>query len=778
MKSEIKSYLSLIPISAKVHKKQNRMTITCIILAVFLVTVIFSITDVWLSSEKEGLIARHGNYHIILNDPTESTVRLIRNQDNIAAISQYGMLNEDALEDYRIDSNSAVLVGAEKPYISDIRNFAIEGEFPQNDSEVMLSAKAKENLDINTGSSVTINTPAGNFAYTVSGFCDDAKELMDRGDDVIYAYTDMTAFSSICSANGISKTPQYYIQFDNHTNIKKAVAKIKKQYSLADDNIEENMFVLGMTGQSAKQQMTGIYPLAAAMFILILIAGVLMISSCMNSSVAQRTKFFGMLCCIGASKKQIIRFVRLEALNWCKSAIPIGCGIGVAVTWILCKVLRYLVKGEFSSFVFKFSIIGIACGVAVGIITVLFAAHSPAKRAARVSPVAAVSGNTEENKSISHAANTRLFRVETALGINHAVSAKKNLTLMTLSFAFTIILFLSFFALLDFAHALVPSSENFTTDVAISSVNSANDLDKSMKVQMEQVAGVEKVFSNSFALDIPAEINGEAKNIDFMSYDNNLLEWAKDNLISGDISKVYGNSNYALASFNKDSRLDVGDKIKIGDDVLEIAAVSSQSIMGGSNPIVCCSEETFTRVTGEENYILLNAMFNKDATEQTVTELQAIAGDNYFADRRSENKDLNSTFWVVHLAAYGFLAIIALITVFNIMNSISMSVSARIKQYGAMRAVGMSVRQLTKMITAEAVTYAVCGLVIGCAAGLYLHRLIITKLILEHFGGAWSFPISPIVVILAIVVLSCVVAVYAPSKRIRNMAITDTINNL
>ncbi len=771
----MKSYLNLITISAKVHRKQNRLTITCIILAVFLVTVIFSITDVWLSSEKENLIARHGNYHIILNNVPENTAELIGKQDNIAAISQYGMLNEDALEDYRIGGSSAVLVGAEKTYISDIRNFAIEGAFPQSDSEVMLSAKAKEDLNINTGGRVTINTPAGDFSYTVSGFCSDAKELTDRGDGVVYAYTDITAFSGICSANGISKAPQYYIKFDNHNNIKKAVAAIKTQYGLTDDNIEENMLVLGMSGQSAKQQMTGIYPLAAAMFILILIAGVLMISSCMNSNVAQRTKFFGMLRCIGASKKQIIRFVRLEALNWCKTAIPIGCGIGVAVTWLLCKILRYLVKGEFSSFVFKFSIVGITFGIAVGIITVLLAAHSPAKRAAKVSPMAAVSGNTEENKNISHSANTRFFKVETALGINHAVSAKKNLTLMTLSFAFTIILFLSFFALLDFARALVPSSENFTTDIAVSSVNAANDLDKSMKAQMEQVAGVEKVFSNSFALGTPAEINGEAKNVDFMSYDNNLLEWAKDNLVSGDISKVYGNSSYALASFNKDSRLDVGDKIKIGNDVLEIAAVSSQSIMGGSNPIVCCSEETFTRVTGEENYMLLNVMFNKDATEETVSKLQAIAGGNEFSDRRSENKDLNSTFWVAHLAAYGFLAIIALITIFNIMNSVSMSVSARIKQYGAMRAVGMSVRQLTKMITAEAVTYAVCGLVIGCTAGLYLHRLIITKLILEHFGGVWKFPISPIVVILAIVVLSCVAAVYAPSKRIRNMAITDTI---
>lgn len=63
---------------------------------------------------------------------------------------------------------------------------------------------------------------------------------------------------------------------------------------------------------------------AVVMFLLVLIAGVLMISSSMNSSVAQRTQFFGMMRCIGMSKQQIIRFVRLEALNWCKTAFPLA----------------------------------------------------------------------------------------------------------------------------------------------------------------------------------------------------------------------------------------------------------------------------------------------------------------------------------------------------------------------------------------------------------------------------------------------------------------------
>ena len=74
------------------------------------------------------------------------------------------------------------------------------------------------------------------------------------------------------------------------------------------------------------------------------------------------------------------------------------------------------------------------------------------------------------------------------------------------------------------------------------------------------------------------------------------------------------------------------------------------------------------------------------------------------------------------LFIYGFLAVIALITVFNIINSIAMSVSARTRQYGALRAIGMSSRQLVLMVTAEAASYAVCGSITGCAVGLPLHK--------------------------------------------------------
>ena len=486
-----------------------------------------------------------------------------------------------------------------------------------------------------------------------------------------------------------------------------------------------------------------------------------------------------MMRCIGASKKQIIRFVRLEALNWCKTAVPIGCILGIGVTWGMCIFLKNVVGGEFADFTFSFSIIGIVCGAAVGVITVVIAAHSPAKKAAGVSPVAAVSGNAEIEKHSTHGANTRLFKVETALGIHHATAAKKNLILMTMSYAFTVILFFSFFAFLDFARALIPSLNSFTPDVAIAGADtSVNSVDRNLKGEIEKLPGVEVVFGNGFALNMPADINGAESSIDLISYDDYMLDWSKNSIVSGDISKVTDDSDFALTIFNKDSRLEVGDQISIGDAQIEVACVASEGIWGDARAVVVCSEGTFRRITGDENYMLLNAKFTKDVTEKTVRAIRDLAGDNQFTDQREGNKTANSSYWVFRIAAYGFLAIIVLITVFNIMNSISMSVSARIKQYGAMRAVGMSAGQLTGMIASEAVTYAVCGLFVGCIAGLFLNRLITVKLILNHFGGHWKIPLEPIAIIIPIVVLSCVAAVHAPAKRIRDMAITDTINEL
>lgn len=775
----MKSYLSLIPISAKVHRRQSRMTRICIILAVFLVTSIFSLLEMWTNGQTMAMRSNHGDWHIILQNMSEDEAKQIIDSSDVAYSSWYDDINVNADQGYYINGKNAVLYGIEETYVTDIMKYPLEGSYPQNEKEVALSADAKELFNVQIGDNIILNTPAGDFNYTISGFYEDDEDFNDIIDGTCM-YMCRATFDEVRSLNGLESMSRFYVRFKNENGLKKTIANIKEQYSLTSENVSENTPVLSLLGASTNESINALYPLAVACFVIILIAGIFMISSCMNSNVAQRTKFFGMMRCIGASKQQIVRFVRLEALNWCKTAIPIGCALGTVTCWVSCAVLKFIVKGEWVDMpLFSVSINGILCGAAVGIITVFIAAQSPAKQASKVSPVAAISGNTGVSGKIVHAANTKFLKVETSLGIHHATGAKKNLILMTGSFALTIMLFLTFSACLDIVHKLLPSVSDFTPDITIASQDDSNSIDPSLAEEISEIPGIESVFGMMYSIECPAEINGNAETVDLYSYGDTMMDSFKKSVISGDMSKIYGNSKYVLAVYSEYTTLNVGDKVKIGDEELEIGCVVSEGVGSVSgSAVVVCSEETYTRLTGEQDYAMVGVVLEKDVSEMAVNKIYDLAEGNIIADSREKNSEVSGSYWVFRIAAYSFLAIISLITILNIMNSVSMGVSARIKQYGVMRAVGMGSRQVTKMIAAEAATYSICGTVAGVVLGLLLHHLIYVKVVITHFGGIWKIPFTSIAIILLLVIFSCVISVYAPAKRIRNMAITETINEL
>lgn len=775
----MKSYLSLIPISAKVHRRQSRMTRICIILAVFLVTSIFSLLEMWTNGQTMAMRSNHGDWHIILQNMSEDEAKQIIDSSDVAYSSWYDDINVNADQGYYINGKNAVLYGIEETYVTDIMKYPLEGSYPQNEKEVALSADAKELFNVQIGDNIILNTPAGDFNYTISGFYEDDEDFNDIIDGTCM-YMCRATFDEVRSLNGLESMSRFYVRFKNENGLKKTIANIKEQYSLTSENVSENTPVLSLLGASTNESINALYPLAVACFVIILIAGIFMISSCMNSNVAQRTKFFGMMRCIGASKQQIVRFVRLEALNWCKTAIPIGCALGTVTCWVSCAVLKFIVKGEWVDMpLFSVSINGILCGAAVGIITVFIAAQSPAKQASKVSPVAAISGNTGVSGKIVHAANTKFLKVETSLGIHHATGAKKNLILMTGSFALTIMLFLTFSACLDIVHKLLPSVSDFTPDITIASQDDSNSIDPSLAEEISEIPGIESVFGMMYSIECPAEINGNAETVDLYSYGDTMMDSFKKSVISGDMSKIYGNSKYVLAVYSEYTALNVGDKVKIGDEELEIGCVVSEGVGSVSgSAVVVCSEETYTRLTGEQDYAMVGVVLEKDVSEMAVNKIYDLAEGNIIADSREKNSEVTGSYWVFRIAAYSFLAIISLITILNIMNSVSMGVSARIKQYGVMRAVGMGSRQVTKMIAAEAATYSICGTVAGVVLGLLLHHLIYVKVVITHFGGIWKIPFTSIAIILLLVIFSCVISVYAPAKRIRNLAITETINEL
>lgn len=776
----MKSYLSLIPISARVHRRQNRMTLLCIIISVFLVTAIFSVADTFVRATDKAMQEKHGYWHIRLDNISQDIGEDISRRPDVLAVGWMASFNVDENLPYYIGQKEAALYGVDETYISQLVNSLEEGEIPQNDQEVMLSSNAKLALGVQAGEHVTLSTPGGDTDFIVSGFGSDDKEYYQGQTYMVAVYMTRNSFHTIMAANALEEKPSCFVQFEKVSGASKAVSEIQKQYGLADGTISENVAAMGFSGQSSNQSVNGIYEIAAMLFVLVLLAAVLMISGSLNSNVSQRTKFFGMMRCIGASREQIIRFVRLEALNWCKTAIPVGLLLGTLASWGICAYLRYGIGGEFAAMhVFALSPVGLISGVLVGALTVLLAAQAPAKRAARVSPMSAVSGNSEAALPKMRAVKQKLGKVERTLGIYHATGSRKNWLLMTASFALTIIMVLCFSIGLDFARGLMPSLKSWNPDIVLNGYENALTLEQNIKDEISGISGVGRVFGTAYLAHIP--VTSSRQGIDYInleSYDESLLGNAEDDVVEGKLSDIYGDSDKVMTVYNKDNPLKVGDTLQIAGKEVEITCSVSGSLFPGEL-LVICSQETFERLTGEQGLTMIGVQLDERANEGTVRQISGFAeSDVIFSDDRARIEESNTTYMIVQVGVYGFLGIVGMVTMFYIINSISISVAARTKQYGAMRAVGMDGAQLTRMITAEAFTYAVSGLLAGFGIGLPFSYFLYARLITRYFGTIWHPPVALLCLLIVFVAVCVAVSVYTPAKRLRNMAITDTINEL
>lgn len=350
---------------------------------------------------------------------------------------------------------------------------------------------------------------------------------------------------------------------------------------------------------------------------------------------------------------------------------------------------------------------------------------------------------------------------------------------MTASFALAIVLTLSFSVIMDFAKLLMPSLNVTTADVVLTAYSNEMILDRGLVDEIKSIEGVRDAYGSSYLSDIPVTVSGAgADKINMVSYDSTLLDYAQGSVVQGSLEGVYGSGNKAATVFNRNNNLKKGDIVQIAGENIEISCVLSQGLFGDGQ-ILICSQETFDRLMGKEKYGLIGVLLEKDAGNETVAQIRNLENDNIIiTDQRESNRQDKATYWASRIICYGFLMMIGMITIFHIINSISMSVSARIRQYGVMRAVGMDNRQLCRMISVEALTYTCSGMLVGCAAGIFLNRFLYVRLITRYFGIPWRLPVFWLGVVGVFILISAAAAVYTPLKRIRNMSITETINEL
>ncbi len=773
----MRSYLSLAGISAKAHRKSSRVTQLCIMIAVVLVISVFSMVDFEYMHMTEKLVRDHGNWHIALNHVPKEEAESVWNEADVKAACWYDTFNYRLDQPICLDGRPICIIGTEESFFTDFwKDMLTEGRFPQNGSEALLNQNAENILDCRVGDAVVIQTPAGEYSYTVCGFVSDTSYSLAR--DALIAVLDYTEMGRMAEANGQAREMQYYIQFKQSLSIKKTIANLKASHGWTDENVAENAALLGIMGMSTDNYIVGLYGVAAILVVIVVLAGIMMISGSLNAGVAQRTEYYGMLRCIGAGKRQVKRLVRREALHWLLLAIPAGAVISTLICWVICAVLAYGIGGEWAGMpVGRISWIGIGIGVLVGTITVILAAAAPAKRAAAVSPIAAVSGSGDgQNAGMAKLGKAP---VPIALGFHHVFAKKKNLLLMTASFALSIILFLTFSVMITWIENALTTNKPYSPDISLYYSDYSAGLGSDLADDLRGIAGVKHVYARMHRLT-EVENCEKANKIDLISYDEIQFAWARADLLRGDIEAAANETGKVIIAFEKGTAFELGDTMDVNGKTLTVAALLSDSpFSAGSNPTVICSEETFSEIFGACNYSVIDLQLKKGYGDETVADIRSIVDDKVIlSDRREGNTETNSTYLAFSVLVYGFLAMVAMITVFHIINSISMSVIARQRQYGMMRAIGMDSSQLRQMITAESLGYGISGCLVGCAAGLPLHAWFYRATISNYWGIAWQIPWPQLLIIIGVVLCSAFVAARGPVRRIMSRPVTEAVGSL
>ena len=625
-------------------------------------------------------------------------------------------------------------------------------------------------------------------------------------------------FLSVAAANDVTSamTNLYLVEFKDKVDINRSVKDIKTELDIADNRVEYNNHLLAVIGQSEHKAAAGLYTIGGILFCIVLAASVVMIYNTFNISVMERVRQFGLLRCVGASQSQIRKLVRKEGFAITLRAIPLGVLAGMLMTFACSAVLKFFNNTIFGEIpLLSISLIGIAAGIVIGFLTVFMASLLPAKKAARVSPVNAVTGSNDIKitKMKKRGLLTKLLHAETAMGINNATMRKKTLFLMSCSIAISIIMFLGFNVFIDFLHASLKSTKPYTPDI---SLVSDQGISNELYEKLSGIDGVKRVYGRKFgyvdaafdAARLTDSYKESMKGIEIkdnglfvppekswlISYDKNQLKWAKTDLIAGKLSEDEmdeKNGVIAVAGHLRNNittetaRLQLGDKVYIetakGTKELTVMGIL-RTVPFSSTELTMTTfittESLFTEINGEAAFKVVELQLHRRSDEKAADMIKGmVAADISFLDKRQQNVEINQLYLTMAVFVYGFVAVIALISILNIINTINTSVASKTRYLGVIRAVGMSGRQLNRMVLTEAATYSVTGCITGCILGVLLQRALITNY-LAIFHVIWKFPLLQIIIITVIALLTTLISVISPIRRIRSKGISDVVNSL
>jgi len=874
----------------KLNRKRTIVTIIGIMLSVALITAVssmfFSVEESFINYEKQN----GGDYHYLFQDVNKKDINQFELNKKVEKVNYVYNYGYSILEGITNEYKPYIFVkGYTKESLKNIGIVLIDGNLPKNKNEILVPSHLKYNggVELKIGDTITLNIGKrlidGSEGNQNNPFQPEMETIentktktfkvvgiMERPDTKIEPYTapgytmityaDKTNASNIAdvyvrytksglkdnyrtTANILGVNPEYYYEISNlpPKSIKDYEMKIKEVYENKKYTEQRNHRLISLENNFlADDTMVGLGLAASVVVVVIIFTSVFCIKNSFDISITEKTRQYGMLSSIGATRKQIKKNVYYEALILGIIGIPLGILLGLIATFILVIVSDHFLAtafGEYFKLTFTISFIAILFSIILGLITIILSARKSAKRASKISPINAIR-NSEDIKIKNNKIKTPKL-IKSIFGIGGLISyknlkrSKKKYRTTVISIVVSIIVYLAVTGFINVAFSFLefelPTDDyNITINYRETTEKNTNIYDAIQDI--EKLSNVEKYsytsysdycisnpkFSDEYLEEYPnakeqyqeeglcLELVVVSKN-EFRRYTKSLGINTNENKQNGILVNNIYHTTIDKNNKTKITELDmfsykksdiVKGNIRLYDGYIDdtnilkteyiefnikIAGTTNEVPMGYSSPIY----HPIIVVSEENNDVIINETRQKDIfisssnADKTFDELKELFTDYevHIFNMEEEARTQKSLYILIAIFLYGFITVIALIGTTNIFNTITTNMSLRQREFATLKSVGMTNDEFNRMIRLETLFYCGKSLLIGLPIGILFTYIIYRLFNQGELVVKYVFPWSAIIIVCLILFILIFAIMKYSLGKIKKQNTIETIRN-
>ena len=846
-----------------------------------------TIGDIYANSQNVVISAGAAN-----QDDANSTAKFPMSNDTIKKLQESPEVSSSWIlysfsGTYGADKEKVTY--ASTPPSKDLAPFDIEGNLPSKDTELLVAKSFAEKHNLKIGDKVTMpnvvtsatdKDNAKDTEYTLTATFSTGISDSQMSNNIFIGGTSLADIArqladeegGIVSDPAKPMAPQAFIKLKNNTQESRDA--LQKELNTGDKNTTPKVLSNTQMMDHLKKQLSSLFDalgtILVAFAILALLVSSFVISNTFAVLVGQRTRELALLRTLGARGGSLVRMLLMESLVIGLFFSIIGSAAVYAVGGIL--------NAMFSTFIVSFSPVAFIVGVLMCTVVTVLASLAPARTALRISPISAMSANTEQAvKKPSIIGGIIGVVLAIAGGILTTAALKDNnggtaiTTIMwaCLFYALAVFLLTPWILLplvriigsvlrgqtgkLALANSLRSPKRTVSTGRAVLvgtlvigivltghsvlSTSIAKELDRLYPVTAYAPFGESSVTNSSASVtkakNVADKIKG-LKNVEAVSVGSaaGVIEYTakpdnagstnlKDNVMSlsnDDLHKVStGESNinlkddevlvpqdiWDLGKFDNNTRLKLTGplgtveakpiKAETKEPFFVVNPATGAKVQDASNPQPATNEQAMPEdpaaqealmkaakenpalarsfaARGTATMVLMRAKtpLTSSDNSQLQSELAKANDGTEFQGGLSIRKSNDQTLSIMLNASLILLALAVVIAVIGVANTMTLSVNERRRENAMLRSLGLSRKQLRRMVSTEAVMITLgalaMGIVSGVLIGLVLSRVLVRSM-RESMEMVPALPITGMVLVLVVGLLAAFAASAIPAFR-------------